>query len=427
MPLHISKKKIAALFSALALFVMMRPLQRLFVIGRIDTQLIVIAFFVGIVGIYVVLNFSHFLYIVLLDKLLLFLIVLVPFSILWSVAPAKTLSGSITFLAGSLFGIYLAMRFSMREQLLIVAAALAIAAIASLIVSLLLPAVGTGIARGVVEVWSGVFRQKNGLGRYMTIGAVVFFLLWLEHKRRWWAIILFMLATGLILLASSATAFVTLLLTVVLVFFYRQMLERGIARRLFPVAVISLLVSLIVVVIVSENSRTLELLLVALGRDPERNSLLVRQALWQYVGDYIRNRPILGYGFDAFWQSGESRIIYVYNNTQGWETNHAHNGFLELWLQLGLVGLVAMIVHILTNFRRAIVAAQTMQPGTTLWILSYLTILLIFNFTYSALLGQLTVPWTLYVSTTLSLRLHQQRVKYQARTLRPALTSTATS
>lgn len=312
----------------------------------------------------------------------------------------------------------------MREQLLIVAAALGIAAIASLIVSLLLPAVGTGIARGVVEVWSGVFRQKNGLGRYMTIGAVVFFLLWLERKRRWWAILLFMLATGLILLASSATAFVTLLTTVALIFFYRLMLERGIARRLFPIAVMSLLVSLFIVVIVSENSRMLELLLVTLGRDPERNSFFVRQALWQYVGDFIRDRPILGYGFDAFWQADESRIIYVYNNTRGWETNHAHNGFLELWLQLGLVGLVAMIVHILTNFRRAIEAAQTMQPGTTLWILSYLTILLIFNFTYSALLGQLTVPWTLYVATTLSLRLHQQRVKYRSRIIRPALAPT---
>jgi O-antigen ligase len=81
----------------------------------------------------------------------------------------------------------------------------------------------------------------------------------------------------------------------------------------------------------------------ALGKE---STLSGRTDLWRDVLEFHTN-PILGTGFESFWlgkrlqRMGE---IYFFGPTQ------AHNGYLETYLNLGLVGLSILIGLIIATF-----------------------------------------------------------------------------
>lgn len=405
------------IYAALLLFLMTRPLLSVFQVGRVDVQMLLIMLAFIYPAIYVLQHMRSFWQIVRYDKLLMLLVIWALLSVLWSIAPARTAISSINLLAGTFFGIYLALRYRLREQVTIIALALAIAAVASVIVAMLTPSLGRHIARGSVEVWSGVYLHKNGLGRYMAICAIGFWLLATERWYRWWNWAIFGLAILLILLASSGTALLTVAALLLLVPLYRQLRKRRPDLRLVPFAIIVTGSGLVLWLLIPDLAQAFDALLVLLGRNPERNSLLVRLALWEFVWEFIRERPLLGYGFDAFWFTGDTKLLYVNNNATGWPVEQAHNGFLELWLQLGVFGLVGMVLHLLRNTWRALTVMRRVDQLEGLWVLSYLTVLLLFSSTYSVLLGQLTVPWTLYVAVTLSICVQRAHNKKGSSTL----------
>lgn len=393
------RRKIAV---ALALFFMTRPFQDLLIVGGVDIQLLLIALIVLFLAITIVGEIPRFLWFLTRDKLLLLLLALVPLSLLWSVVPLRSLLGLVNFGAGTFVGIYLAMRFSLRQQLQIVAWALALAAIISLVIGFVSPPLGRMFLADGSLAWKGVYEHKNSLGRYMAILGAAAWALTLERKQwgRW--VGGFLLALLLIVLASSATPLLALAVMVgalplLGVFRWRDAGIRLISLLLLLLAVWTLLVLLLHPAL----SPFADYGLALLGRDPDRNTLLVRFDLWEYAWGYIAQRPILGYGFDAFWSLPGRRDVITYVG-RVWDVQQAHNGFIELWLQLGLIGLSGMVSHLFINMRRILRAATWLTVAEFAWAAGYVVVLAVLNTSYSALLGQLTVPWSLYVAVTLS-------------------------
>jgi O-antigen ligase len=77
-----------------------------------------------------------------------------------------------------------------------------------------------------------------------------------------------------------------------------------------------------------------------LGRAEESDTLSGRAFIWPEVLDYALQRPILGYGYEAFWTP--ARIETISANL-GWGLREAHNAYLEVLLWLGTAGLVALL------------------------------------------------------------------------------------
>ena len=59
--------------------------------------------------------------------------------------------------------------------------------------------------------------------------------------------------------------------------------------------------------------------------------------------------PILGTGYDSFWQGERLEVLWA---KYPWRPNEAHNGYLETYLNLGLVGLVLLAGWIATIYRK---------------------------------------------------------------------------
>jgi O-antigen ligase len=89
---------------------------------------------------------------------------------------------------------------------------------------------------------------------------------------------------------------------------------------------------------------------VALGRATEDVMTFTgRIPLWEVCLKYIGDRPLFGYGFEAFWIP---KHIDMVSYDVGWGVPSAHSAILELLLTLGIVGLIlhALFVALLWRF-----------------------------------------------------------------------------
>lgn len=115
----------------------------------------------------------------------------------------------------------------------------------------------------------------------------------------------------------------------------------------------------------------------AMGRD---STLTGRTDIWNLVLGMVKN-PLLGTGFESFWLG--PRLDQVWR-VYWWHPNEAHNGYIEIFLNLGLVGLALLAVLIVKGYRNIIAALlRNAEEGSLR--LAYFVAALTYNFTESAI------------------------------------------
>jgi exopolysaccharide production protein ExoQ len=185
--------------------------------------------------------------------------------------------------------------------------------------------------------WTGIFPSKNYLGNVMAIGIITLLL----EKGKWSPsrVLKLCLCTILLALSQSFTAVLCALLCGMVIFYLR--LTRR--RKLLLVGTTTSLALFIAVVV----PNVLSLLLGASGKN---TTLTGRDVIWAFALKYIAMRPFFGYGYYGFWISQQDAALEYL----GWNPNQAHNGFLDLALNEGLVGLVILSVVFYVALRRAL-------------------------------------------------------------------------
>jgi O-antigen ligase len=175
----------------------------------------------------------------------------------------------------------------------------------------------------------------------------------------------------MIIEAHAVTAIVVLLIFILFLAFLR------LSRRLEPRLSVALAVlsSIAVVLITIGCAEYLPNILGAFGRDP---TLTGRTLIWTAVMDSIVKRPLLGYGFYAFWNglTGESGNII---NATHWTFGYAHNGLLEIFLQLGLVGGVIFLATLFQAVRNAWFCLRNDGSGRYDWYLGLIVLTIVYN------------------------------------------------
>ena len=87
------------------------------------------------------------------------------------------------------------------------------------------------------------------------------------------------------------------------------------------------------------------------GKD---STLTGRTDVWDAVIELISQKPVLGWGYRAMWVPTDSVTVWVDRRTGEWGAPSAHNAFLEITLELGLIGLASLILIVCQGFWRAI-------------------------------------------------------------------------
>ena len=91
----------------------------------------------------------------------------------------------------------------------------------------------------------------------------------------------------------------------------------------------------------------------SMGKDA---SFSGRTLIWAALIPTVTN-PIIGTGFDSYWNSRNVLMFQNTLNSSGWyhaeALNEAHNGYLEVYLNLGWIGICLLATILVTGYRRA--------------------------------------------------------------------------
>jgi O-antigen ligase len=112
----------------------------------------------------------------------------------------------------------------------------------------------------------------------------------------------------------------------------------------------------------------------AMGKDP---TLTGRTDIWRLVLGLSGN-PLLGTGFESFWLPGP-RLEKIYS-AFWWHPNEAHNGYIEVYLNLGWIGVALLAVLIVTGYRKVMLGLRR-DPDIGRLMLAYFVVALVYNFT----------------------------------------------
>lgn len=136
---------------------------------------------------------------------------------------------------------------------------------------------------------------------------------------------------------------------------------------------------LVLLLIVGTSSMTLlgggDSAIRAMGRNP---TLTGRTEIWATLIPMAPN-PVLGAGFESFWLSRSIREKLA-DATGGQDLNEAHDGYLEVYLELGWVGVGLIALMLVDGYRRS-VAAFRCNPTWGSLLIAYIVSALVYNVT----------------------------------------------
>jgi O-antigen ligase len=367
---------------------------------RYANYIALLAIFAGLIG-----QWQQFAYVATRDIFPWLLVGISLTSVLWSAAPEFTIEEVDSVIRASIFGAYLTMRYTLKEQIQLIAWTFGIAAVLSIVFAIGIPSYGIDES----GLWRGIFKHKQALGRLMPIGIITFLNIALHNRKyRWIALAGVGLSIALLLLAQSITGLLVLLISLSLLPLFKLIRQHYKLRVVLLVAAFLLISG--VAMLITTNLETI--VVDILGKDLTFNG---RIPIWTLAIEKGLERPWLGYGYDGFWTSDESYLIY--RNTWLWEgfvngeIMHAHNGFIDIFLELGFVGLSLCLLSFLMLISRTFYLINLTNLREFFWIFQFLIIFLFCNMSEGAIFLGGSLFWVLYVSMSFSTAIWCNRIK----------------
>jgi exopolysaccharide production protein ExoQ len=212
------------------------------------------------------------------------------------------------------------------------------------------------------DMWIGVTTHKNPLGQLCMVATLGFIWTILDSRRAgiWWRRqklnFFYLVLTGYLFFGGSQNSRSTTAIFctgIALVFFFslgrmRHQVDKVTRRIMLATFVVSLVAVVLQVAGTSLQAVTAE----AQGKNAD---LTGRTILWQDVVRIGMEHPFIGSGYGGFWvPSIYSKLSPAVDNSPA----EAHNGYLETFANLGLIGVLLLLCVILQSLRTA---AQDIQ------------------------------------------------------------------
>jgi O-antigen ligase len=122
-----------------------------------------------------------------------------------------------------------------------------------------------------------------------------------------------------------------------------------------------------------------------------------RLEVWRRAIRLVTN-PFVGMGYNSFWQGDRLEAMW---SVYWWRPTQAHNGYVETYLNLGLVGVMLLAAVIFTACRKA---ARTGLPDELQYLkLAYLLPIVFYNLNEAAFRG-LHVAWFTFLLFSIEAR-----------------------
>jgi exopolysaccharide production protein ExoQ len=324
-------------------------------------------------------------------KIVLAFPVLAILSCVWSGEPLHSIMSGLVILVLTAFAIYIGSELSFQRQFELIMFVGAIVLPLSIALAILVPSVGTESM-----AWRGILVSKQNCSGVCTL-LLVTALHWDcsgFYQKAFRALTIVMCAV-LIAMSQSRTgwllALVAILLTATIWLFQRMPTKQVLVMLLVGLA--GLAASLYGMYIYSST------ILALIGKDP---TLSQRTIIWAAVWQAASQHPILGYGFSFFWShlSGPSQTVTL---IAGWGLAQAQDGFLDVWLGTGILGVAVIAAMTGQAIRNAVRSAYSESDQAYVrWGLVVILCVLLFNIGESSI-GLFRMTWFLFLLACIGL------------------------
>ena len=301
---------------------------------------------------------------------LLVLLALCFFSVLWSSYPDITMRRSVTLTICIFFGVYCYFQFGFSRTVELLATTTAVLAVLSLLVYFLLPEVGRLTAETYHNAMRGVYGQKNALGLAMLMAMNYWLSAIFGGRRLGLLSIIGVVATLACLVMSWAATSLAIFLCVI--FLHLQ----NYSRRSWRLRIVVLYVAAIILFVIAVGFIAAPVEFLGLfNRDL---SFTGRVPLWIECIKAWLAKPILGYGYAAFWNKDSVLVQRIWKDIV-WEAPGAHNGYLDVLLQLGVVGFAVCLWAWLRVIFGALRAGKKGGFPNICWLVGFIFISVMIN------------------------------------------------
>jgi len=136
-----------------------------------------------------------------------------------------------------------------------------------------------------------------------------------------------------------------------------------------------------------------------------------RTDIWQAVFLSIVKRPWTGFGYAAFWVAGAPEATRLAQLLGDKTLGNAENGVLQLWLEVGLVGVLIMFVLLIRSTRNAIACFRSNTPNYAIWYISIIFINLLALVDGDKFLLWTSLEWAMFIMADVGLANEARRLK----------------
>ena len=250
------------------------------------------------------------------------------------------------------------------------------------------------------QMWVGVADHKNSLGALCAFTGIV--LVW-RSLTQWpkvdWLNAGLVAVAGYLLLGSrSSTAAVVFVLGVVLLVVQSRIKKD--VRKLNRAIITGLIVLLVlqVIAVFFLNKSLAPIFFSAAGRD---SSLTGRVPLWQKLIEMGNRAPLWGRGFTSFWLNND-RVMEVWRTFTDTPLT-AHNGYIDIYLDMGMVGLLLFFLLLAQTYRSIM---RSFEDSPKLGQLKIVLFAMVFfhNFTESTFAKPFAFLWLLFLLSSIVVR-----------------------
>lgn len=292
-----------------------------------------------------------------------------------------------------LLAFYISSRYTQQEQLSLLYSVGIIAVVSCYVVAMIAP----DYNHGFDGEWKGIFGHKNDLAIYLPFAVTpALFLKPRKPSRFFIKFAIIALSLVLLVLSQSRSGWITC--TAFLAYLaISKLIPKGKSRKIILSKMVLITGVVLVGVLIYEN---LGAVAVFLGKDPNLSN---RTDIWAAILPSIFNRPWLGYGYGGFWQGLEGNsadVIFIIGTWLG----HAHDGYLQIVLQLGLVGLALTLAITFSGFKSALKLHSSTEAKYYLWYTGALVMLMVGSIDESFLLHQNSLMTTIWALAIIELR-----------------------
>lgn len=278
-------------------------------------------------------------------------------SALWSGYPDITIKRVIICVGLILTGLAVAPPFSTPRQFLrVVMGVFTGILVVSAVVAILVPEIGVDNTLG--NAWRGITWQKNMLGSIAGFTALLWLREWMmtPATRRASSVGL-LFSLFVLVMAKSATAILVTFIGMSIYMFTRRRLLGGrhsgqiVALGFLLVVLYAVLVFFVFKGHLPTKADVLDPITSLFNKSSDFTG---RGQIWELVDITINKHPLWGVGYAGFWvgQGGPSQYIA---NRLGWMPGQAHNGYIDILLDMGEVGMglfaLCILWHVISILR----------------------------------------------------------------------------